>query len=109
MRRPRVQLKVMHLMLVVVVAAILLGFQATRRRWAYYRSQAAYHADCARFYALFADRRFTEAPAVPFRADEDRELSSLSSKLARPAEWSESCRSFGVDHYRKKLYWESRW
>ena len=109
MRKLRVQLKVRQLMLLVAIRALLLGVQATRQRWVDYRREAAYHADCERFFALMADRRFGEVGAPPIRADEDTKCSCLSSKLTRPAEWAADCRSHAADHHGRKVYWESRW
>jgi hypothetical protein len=109
MRRFRVQFKVRQVMFSVAIAALLLGVQATRRRWADYRREAAYHANCERFYALMADRRFAAVQVVHFRADETPKRYSLSSKLTRPGEWADSCRSYGAEHHRMKVYWESRW
>jgi hypothetical protein len=57
---PRVKFKVRQMMIAVAIAALLLGVQATRRRWAAYRLEAAYYSDCERYYSLMADRRFGE-------------------------------------------------
>jgi hypothetical protein len=96
-------------MLLVAIAALLLGVQAARQRWADCRREAAYHAGCEQFFALMADRRFGEVTAPPFRADEDTKLSNLSSKLTRPADWADDCRSYAAGHHGQKVYWESRW
>jgi hypothetical protein len=109
MRLPRVQFRVSLMMVVVAIAALLLGVQATRRRWVSYQREAAYHADCARFYALTAERRFEEVKAVHFRADENPKRYRLSSQLTRPGEWADSCRRYAADHHVQKVYWESRW
>ncbi len=109
MRPLRVQFSVKQIMVLVAIVALALGVQATRQRWAEYRRLAAYHADCAQFFTLIAERRFAEVPRVALRADAERELGILSTKLTRPREWAESCRSFGVEHRAEKAYWESRW
>jgi len=93
----------------VAIAALLLGVKATWRRWAAYRQEAAYHANSERYFALMADRQFGKLPAVPFRAVEDQRFSSLSTKLTRPADWADSCRSYAAEHHGQKVYWESRW
>ena len=45
--RTLIPLKVRRMMGVVAIAALLLGVQVTRSRWADYRRKAAYHASCA--------------------------------------------------------------
>jgi len=108
-RLPHVKLKIWQMMVAVAIAALLLGVQETRRRWAAYRREAAYHANCERHFSLMAARRFGELPRVPLRADVERKFYSLSTKLTRPREWADSCRSFAADHRGQKIYWETRW
>jgi hypothetical protein len=108
-RLTRLKFKVRHMMVVVAIAALVLGVQATGRRWAAHRREAAYHGSCERYYSLMADRRFGELIKVPFRSDEDPKLNSLSTKLTRPGEWADGCRSYAAEHHGQKVYWESRW
>ncbi len=100
---PRFKFTVGQMMVVVAVEAFLLAVQATGRRWAAYRQEAAYHANCERYYSLMADRRFGELQRIHFRGDdEDPQLSSLSTKLTRRGEWADSCRLYAADHHSQK-------
>ena len=109
MRLPRAQFRVRLMMAIVAIAARLPSVEATLRRWMSYQREAAYHADCARFYALVADRRFQETWAIDlrYRADEEPKRCTLSSQLTRPREWADSCRQFAAEHHGQKVHRES--
>jgi hypothetical protein len=93
------------------IADRLLGVEATLRPWMSYQREAAYHPDCARFYALMAGRRFQETWTndMRFRADEEPKCYTLNSQLTWPRDWAGSCRQLAAEHHRQKVSWESIW
>lgn len=105
----RLKFTVKQMIAAVAIVAFVLAVYMTRERWAAYRREADYHALCEQFFSNMADRRFGELVKVPFRADEDAKLSSLGTKLTRPAEWAQSCRNFAADQHRQVVFWQSRW
>jgi hypothetical protein len=57
MRRPRLRFTIRQILVAIALAALALGYLQARRRWAYYREQAAFHRQEERLWS----ERYSEA------------------------------------------------
>src|SRR5262245_20086224 len=101
MQRPRVQLTIRQLMVAIVLAALVLGYLAARRRWIYYRERAAFHRQQEQLYS----EKYAEA--------EQAIASFLASHEAATVGWEKvyaaKLRDGAACHARMARDFERRW
>jgi hypothetical protein len=110
---PRLRLR--GLMILAAVAALALGAEMTRRRWAYFREKAVHHAaqekGCLHMSegALDAITEATQEHFISYRNHKNEDLEGLEEFEEAMREQAEHWRTEAAKHASKEEEYLSRW